>query len=171
MAWTQIYREFGPFILSSARRLGTPAADVLDVVHDVFIVLMRKIGDFEDGNLHGWLYRITANTVSSQRRRKAVRETCKAFLSLFMPQTGRPLDLVLDDRQRLAQTQKLLAKLSQKKRQVLVLHEIHGLNGDEIAEYLDCPIDTVWSRLRHARTEFKALVDKQPELRRELQHD
>ena len=49
---------------------------------------------------------------------------------------------------------RILAKLSQKKRDVFALFELQGLSGDEIAEHLQIPVDTVWTRLHHARIEF-----------------
>jgi RNA polymerase sigma-70 factor (ECF subfamily) len=49
---------------------------------------------------------------------------------------------------------RLLDKLSPKKRMVLVLFEIEGLGVNEIASLMGCPPNTVWSRLRHARAEL-----------------
>ena len=55
---------------------------------------------------------------------------------------------------------RLLSKLSVKKRTVLVLFEVEGLRVDEIARIVDCPENTVWSRLHHARTEMARMARK-----------
>ena len=55
---------------------------------------------------------------------------------------------------------RLLSRLSAKKRTVLVLFEIEGLRVDEIARIVDCPENTVWSRLHHARVELLGLARK-----------
>jgi RNA polymerase sigma-70 factor (ECF subfamily) len=55
---------------------------------------------------------------------------------------------------------RLLAKLSPKKRMVFVLFEIEGLPVDEIARVVGCPENTVWSRLHHARAEMLAMARK-----------
>jgi RNA polymerase sigma-70 factor (ECF subfamily) len=55
---------------------------------------------------------------------------------------------------------RLLSRLSAKKRTVLVLFEVEGLRVDEIARIVDCPENTVWSRLHHARSEMLRLARK-----------
>ncbi len=40
-----------------------------------------------------------------------------------------------------------------------MLYELQGLSGEQIAEIVDCPVATVWSRLHYARREFKRLVE------------
>ena len=56
------------------------------------------------------------------------------------------------------QFSEILARMAPKKREVLVLFEIEGLSGEAIAERVGCPLDTVWSRLYHARREFARLA-------------
>ena len=41
-----------------------------------------------------------------------------------------------------------------KHREVFVLFEVEGIPGEEIAERMGCPLNTVWTRLFHARKEF-----------------
>ena len=55
---------------------------------------------------------------------------------------------------------RLLSRLSNKKRTVLVLFEVEGLRVDEIARIVDCPENTVWSRLHHARSEMLKMAKK-----------
>jgi RNA polymerase sigma-70 factor (ECF subfamily) len=52
----------------------------------------------------------------------------------------------------------ILRKMTPKKREVLVLFELEGLSGEEIATCVGCPVDTVWSRLHHARRDFLKLA-------------
>ena len=49
----------------------------------------------------------------------------------------------------------VIQKLSPKQREVFVLFELEELDGSEIAAILDIPVNTVWSRLRLARTAFR----------------
>lgn len=48
--------------------------------------------------------------------------------------------------------------MAPKKREVFALFELEGLSGEEIAERVGCPIDTVWTRLFHARKEFEKIA-------------
>lgn len=41
------------------------------------------------------------------------------------------------------------------RRAVLVMHDLDGFSAQEIASTLDIPLNTAYSRLRTARTEFK----------------
>lgn len=68
----------------------------------------------------------------------------------------------LEQRQATDSVQAALATLGGRKRDVFVLFELEGLSGAEIAETLDCPVNTVWTRLFHARKEFAAAISRQP---------
>ena len=72
-AWKELYDAHFDFVYRVARRLGTPAAEAEDVVHDVFEVVFKKLDQFEEGRLTTWMYRITANVVSDRHRRRRVR--------------------------------------------------------------------------------------------------
>jgi RNA polymerase sigma-70 factor (ECF subfamily) len=52
----------------------------------------------------------------------------------------------------------LVSKMTEKRRVAFRLFEVEGYGGEEIAEILDVPINTVWTRLFHARKEFFALL-------------
>jgi len=56
--------------------------------------------------------------------------------------------------------ERIFARLSPKKREVLALYELEGLSGPEIALRLGCPLPTVWTRLHHARRDFHKLCGK-----------
>ena len=52
----------------------------------------------------------------------------------------------------------ILNSMSEKKRNVFILFELEGLPGAEVAEMVGCPLDTMWTRLFHARREFRSLL-------------
>ena len=53
--------------------------------------------------------------------------------------------------------QACVLQLSVKQREVFVLYELEEIDGKEVAEVLEIPINTVWSRLRLARKRFREL--------------
>ncbi len=63
------------------------------------------------------------------------------------------------DRQDMAAFERALAGLSHAQREVLVLHEVQGLKGEEVAQALGVPINTVWTRLHHARLALRTVLD------------
>lgn len=62
-------------------------------------------------------------------------------------------------RQELAAFERALGELSHAHREVLVLHEVQGLKGEEVAQALGVPINTVWTRLHHARIALRTTLD------------
>jgi RNA polymerase sigma-70 factor (ECF subfamily) len=52
----------------------------------------------------------------------------------------------------------MLARMSVKRRETLVLFEIEGYSGNEIASMQGVPVKTVWTRLHHARKDLVAMV-------------
>jgi len=91
----------------------------------------------------------------SHRHRK--RRTQRAIVDLAArvglgsPPTPEATSLVASDARAV---ERVLERMSPKKRAVFALYELEGLSGEEIAEREGCPVNTVWSRLRHARIEF-----------------
>jgi RNA polymerase sigma-70 factor, ECF subfamily len=153
-AWKELYEAHFDFVHRVARRLGTPEAEAEDAVHDVFLVVYRKLGDFQGGRLTTWLYRIAANVVSERHRRRRVRrafEALKIWVGGEGPETP---ERVAERSSATRAVERVLERMSPKKREVFALFELEGLAGEEIAERLGCPENTVWTRLHHARKEF-----------------
>jgi RNA polymerase sigma-70 factor, ECF subfamily len=146
------------------RALGGPGMDLEDLAQDVFIVVKAKLDTFDGRNLRGWLFQITRRTVSDHRRRAW-------FKNLFSRRSAVDLDDLrsqaptpseaLERRERVLAVHRLLAKMSEKRRVAFTLFEINGYSGEEIAELLQIPLKTVWTRLHHARKDFVAWVEEE----------
>ncbi len=157
-AWRTLYETHFDFVFRTARRLGTPDAELDDAVQESFLIAWDKLAAFRHGRFSTWLFRITANVVSGRHRRRRVRE---AFLSWFErapaapgPQTP---DAALESKDARRAVAQVLARMAPKKREVFALFELEGLSGEEVAERVGCGIDTVWTRLFHARKDFERL--------------
>jgi RNA polymerase sigma-70 factor, ECF subfamily len=156
-AWRRLYDAHVDFLLRTARHLGMPDAEIEDVVHEVFVIAFRKLDAFQYGAITTWLYRICANVVSHRHRRARVAD---AFQRLGLWVGGAPPP---SPEQHVARgdarhaVSQILARMSPKHREVLTLFELEGISGDEIAARLGCPVDTVWTRLHHARRHFQRL--------------
>ena len=149
-----LYETHHAFVFHIARRLGTPPEETEDVVHEVFMVVLRSLDRFEGGKLTTWMYRITANAVSyahrKRRRRRALAELCTR-VGLPSPVDPESLASAASDARAV---DRILEQMSPKRREVFALFELEGSSGEEIAERVGCPINTVWSRLRRGRAEF-----------------
>jgi RNA polymerase sigma-70 factor (ECF subfamily) len=133
------------------RRLGVREADVEDVVHDVFVVAHRRIDSYDPQRpLRPWLLGI-AFRVAAERRRSEHREVMDADPGLETADAGPWPDQVLETHEARRRVQKALDGLGLAQRAVFVMHDLESLSAPEIAQALDVPLNTVYSRLRLAR--------------------
>jgi len=145
------------------RVLGGPQADRDDIVQEVFLVVRRRLEAFDGVNPAGWLYRITRRQVRDFRRRTWVkhiftRRRVEDPDELQHGGGGPAAELERQDEGRILET--ILGKIREERRLTFVLFEIEGLSGDEIARIQNVPLNTVWTRLYHARKDFLALAAK-----------
>jgi RNA polymerase sigma-70 factor, ECF subfamily len=165
-AWRDLFCEHGPYLRRLLSRIGVDAADVDDALQDVFVVAHKKLSGFDGrSRVRTWLTGIALRVASQSRRRAVVRRLGRAVLG-GPPPTPTPEDLAEISHGRPV-LREILGSIGERKRAVFVLYEIEGLEGEEIARMLDCSVNTVWSRLRHARAEFaKAIARRQARERR-----
>ena len=142
-----------------------PRADLEDVLQDVFIEVYRSIRRFQGKSAFTtWLYRVTVH-VAMKSRRKQTRSRLDVVDELPERTDERPLpDAVSLSAERQARVEALLEKLSPKKRAVLVMHDVQGVEAQQIAEILETNVMTVRTRLFYARKELEALAKGDPAL-------
>jgi RNA polymerase sigma-70 factor (ECF subfamily) len=147
----QIFDEHARYIWRTLRHLGISEADTPDLCQEVFVVVHRRLPSFEGRSaLRTWLYGICIRVASEHRRRPHVRKETPLSEppSDGSEQFATAPDSSLEQRNAL---QRLLAGLDEDKRQVVVLYEIEGFTMKEVAEILQCPVQTAYSRLHAAR--------------------
>lgn len=143
------------------RALGAPAADVEDLAQEVFLVVRRRLDDFDGQNVPGWLYRIASRKVRQHRRRRWIQNLFagKSGIDIEdLPWSGQSAVATLETKEKRQLLELLVSKMTEKRRVAFRLFEVEGYGGEEIAEILDVPINTVWTRLFHARKEFFSLL-------------
>jgi RNA polymerase sigma-70 factor, ECF subfamily len=159
-----LYRAwFGP-VTRWLRALGGPDTDIEDLAQDVFLVVQRKLGDFDGQHLSAWLYRITQLTLSDHRRRSWFLHLVKGRASMEgveLRSTDDPHD-AFDQRERERMLHRLVGKMSQSRRETFLLYEVMGMSGEEISELQNVPVNTVWTRLHAGRKQFLSLVAAEP---------
>jgi RNA polymerase sigma-70 factor (ECF subfamily) len=153
-----LYDEHAPSLHRTLRRLAAPGIDATDLLHDVFVVALRKPEALlAAGSPRAWLFGTAVKVASDSRRRARFRRFFTLDWAAETPSDVTPLDSA-EQRERLTHVQRALERLSDPKRDVLVLYELEGLSGQEIAAALGCPLKTVWTRLHHARRELESQV-------------
>jgi RNA polymerase sigma-70 factor (ECF subfamily) len=153
-----IYRRHAKDVGRWAARLGGPRVDVDDVVQEVFIIAARKLDSFRgDAKLGTWLFRITDHVVRNHRRWWRVRRVLTPFTDRHSEQLASadidPLE-TLERRTAATRAFRVLDRLPEKQRRVLVMQELEELPAEEIAELLEARVETVRVWLHRARRSF-----------------
>jgi RNA polymerase sigma-70 factor (ECF subfamily) len=158
--FSALYAAWFGHVLRWIRALGAPAGDQDDLVQEVFIVVHRRLHDFDGRNLAGWLYRIAAHQVRDFRRLRWIKNVFKRSepLSHRLASPGPTPVVALETREKQELLERLLAQLSEPLRSAFVLFEIDGYTGDEIAALQDVPINTVRARIHRARKKMFELL-------------
>jgi RNA polymerase sigma-70 factor (ECF subfamily) len=168
LAFAALYQQHAGMVRRALRQLGVEPASLDDAVQDVFVVLHRRVDEFErDRSLKNWLWGIARGVASGYRRSGRRRDRLHAALPApeapGLPERGvarREAAEILD---------RFLGSLDADKCAVFVLSELEGRRGPEIAEQLQVNLNTVYARLRAARQRFDdAMVDHREPARRPL---
>ena len=154
-SFQELYAEHFNFVWRTLRRLGVPEADLPDVAQEVFVVVHRRLPDFEPrARMTTWLFPICLHAARDRRRRAHVRrEVPREEYDLVDPAPLPGSDL--ERQQDLALFEAALADMNLDQRAVFVLFELEDLRGEDIAATLGIPLGTVYSRLRLARGAFR----------------
>lgn len=156
-----VYEAHFRYVWRCLRSLGVLEAQLEDALQDVFLVVQKRLQDF-DGQveLRTWLYAIAlrvARKYRSRSGRDAARHTNAAEV---LESTAAPgsLEGTAEQNERLILARRALDTLDDDKREVFVLARIEQMAAPEIASVLGIPLNTVYSRLRAARLAFEAEV-------------
>jgi RNA polymerase sigma-70 factor, ECF subfamily len=159
-AFDEVYASEFAFVWRNLRRLGVEEATLRDAAQDVFVVVHRRLGDFEGrAPLRSWIYSIVTR-IARQYRRTRVRKELRDVedpervpdSSLLTPEDsaarGQALRLLVS----------LLDTLDDDKRDALVLCDLEGMTVPEVAAAVGSNVNTVYSRVRAARQQLRELL-------------
>ncbi|HTQ03299.1 MAG TPA: sigma-70 family RNA polymerase sigma factor [Polyangiaceae bacterium] len=154
-----LYREHYEFVWRNARRLGCDDDWVDDAVHEVFLVAARRVGEFEyRANVRTWLFAITLRVVARLRRN---RKRYQLRLSEYAEaQAEATVESPEAQNASARYLRSLLSELDEKHRAVVILVELEGMTGAEVAEALGVKEGTVASRLRAARQRLAQRIER-----------
>jgi len=156
-----LYEQHFDYVWRSLRRLGVAPRDQEDLAHEVFLSFFRTRAGFDRSRpLKPWLFGIAFRVASDFRRLARNRlEIPDGDDTESVDQTpDAEAQAVAAERRRLVMAG--LDALSLDQRAVVVLHDLDGYSMPEIAEVLEAPLNTLYSRLRLGRAEFGKAVRK-----------
>jgi RNA polymerase sigma-70 factor (ECF subfamily) len=161
-AHDELYHRFRRQVAANLYRVLGDRTDLDDLVQEVFVIAFRGLERFRgDARLSTWLYRICVNVALGKIRSRKRRPPPIGVADLDMAHTDESMterpetpQQSLERRQDREKVYAALEHLAPKKRIVLYLHEIEGLDLKEIAYLVDSNPVTVRTRLFYARREF-----------------
>lgn len=151
-----IYKDEFKFIWRNARALGATRSDADDVVQDVFVVVHRRLNEFDGRRpIRSWLLAILIRVLQEHRRRVRRHSNPPTDAALTAETTTNLPEEALLRNQASGLVCAILDTMSDEQRSVFVLCEIDELTAPEVARILEVSENTVYSRLRLARLAFQ----------------
>jgi RNA polymerase sigma-70 factor (ECF subfamily) len=152
-----IFRAYHAFVYRCVRRLGVPEGAAEDTTQEVFLVVQRRLPDYEErGSMRSWLYRIAQRVASTQKRGQMRAQ--RRIERVEAPEPERLPDELLARREAANAVREFLDRLDEDQRIVFVLADMEGMRANEIALAVGARVNTVYSRLRIAREKFNRFV-------------
>jgi RNA polymerase sigma-70 factor, ECF subfamily len=160
----ELYAQHVDFVWRNLRRLGVVESAIDDAVQDVFLVVHRRLADFEArAQVTTWLFGIVLRVAQSYRR-SATRRNARLTEApdgeierVPMTTAETPMELV-ERREASRLLHSLLDELDDDKRTMLVCVELEQMTVPEAAESLGLNLNTAYGRLRAARAAFNEAV-------------
>jgi RNA polymerase sigma-70 factor (ECF subfamily) len=146
------------YVWGSLRRLGVDLRNVEDVTHDVFLRVYAKLDAYDAARpIRPWLFGFAFRAASDYRRqarhhREVMGADPEAAPGGSVPESA----LARAEEEHLVM--RALDLIPIERRAVLIAYELDSTAMKEIAESLEIPLHTAYSRLRVAREEFAAAV-------------
>ena len=174
-----IYKEFQPKI---NRYLGNLVGeeDALDVTQAVFLKISRSLENFRgESSLSTWIYRIATNVALDHSRLASTRKTL-VFLdtiddncdcSIINNENPPGADQGLMRREMNACIHRIVKRMPESERAVLILSEFEGIKNREIADILDISLNTVKIRLHRARARLRIEIKAECNLDRDERNE
>ena len=156
-AFEILYRRYYPRLLGFARRWLTAPEQAEEVIQEVMFVVWRDAAAFQGrSKVSTWIFGITY--------RQAMKSLQKSnSLSLTddgqLPESGAE-DRLLANRELRLSLDNALSELSPEHRMVLELTFFEDRSYREIADILDCPQNTVKTRMFHARERLRRILPR-----------
>lgn len=160
--FAEVYATYFDFVWRSVRRLGVPNGAIDDAVQDVFVVVHRRLGDFEGrSSLKTWIFGIVRRVVRDHR---PLRHTATFVAEELYPEAELLQKSPLEEAARAEAARlihRLLTALDEDKREAFVLAELEQMTVPEVAEALGANVNTIYARVRAARQELKEALARE----------
>lgn len=156
-AFDALYRIFFPRLKRFLDRMTRSATLIEEIVNDTMLVVWQKAATYNGScKVSTWIF-----SIAYRKGLKAIRNVDDAvdidFDQISAETNGQP-DHEFNRRQRQQCIGRALDALPMEQRTVVNLTYYHGMGYQEIADTMDCPVNTVKTRMFHARKRLRLLL-------------
>jgi RNA polymerase sigma factor (sigma-70 family) len=155
-----LFDRYEPTLRRFISRLGTPSGEVDDLVQATFLQLVSASARF-DPSLSARSFLLGVAAMMTRRHRRSLGRIAARLRNWTRqpePTGTKTPHQELEAHEADERLRRALASLPPKKRDVFVMVTLEGASGDDVARALGIPVNTVWTRLHHARKELRALL-------------
>lgn len=150
--FTEVYHSHASMVWRSLRRLGVREAEVEDAAQEVFVVVHRKLPEFEGrSTITTWLTGICLRVAADWRKKPFVRRETGLEEAPQRATSGETALRQIALKQARTRLDALLDQLDEDKRAVFVLFELERQPMAEVAQAVGAPVQTAYARLYAAR--------------------
>ncbi|MDF2692623.1 MAG: polymerase sigma factor RpoE [Labilithrix sp.] len=157
----KVFQTYFHFVCVTLLRLGVRERDVEDVAQDLFVAVHRKLDAYDTSRpIQLWLYGFCLRAASTYRRLARNHRLVHMDTDVEAPDP----DASADDKIAAGQNRRFLFaaldELDDGRREVFVMHDLDEIPAAQIAEMLTIPLNTVYSRVRHAREDLRKIMTR-----------
>jgi RNA polymerase sigma-70 factor (ECF subfamily) len=149
------------YVCRALRRLGVREGDLEDVAQEVFVSVHGKFASYDRAlPIKPWLFAFAFRAAANYQRLARHRREVAAPDTHERAAEGTPEQLLVE-RQMQARVLAALEGVPLDRRSVLIMHDIDGISAPDISVALSIPLNTVYSRVRVAREEFRGALRRE----------
>ena len=127
-----------------------------ELLSELFVKLVEKIGSYKGGSFEGWLFKIASNVfhdyLRSKQRRKKLLDTQKTQLESEIIEYKQSGD------EQVEKLQKQLGRLDRDTKELIMLRFYSHLSFKEIAQMRSEPIGTTLAKMHRGLKKLRALM-------------
>ena len=162
-----VFEQYRERIYRYILRMTRDTTEAEDLTQETFLRAHRSLENLKDQNsLTAWLYRIATHVCYDRFRQSSYHSPPQSIdapgrggLDAEIEDRDAPrLDEAIEQKEMSACVQEYVVKLPDDYRIAIILHDLHGLTNPEIAEMLNCSLDTVKIRVHRARRALQAAL-------------
>ncbi len=165
LKFEDIYSDFEKPVYNFVLRMARNDQLAQDLTQDIFVKIYQNLSTFRgDAKLSTWIYQVANNTYLDYLRTSSFKKQNKTEILEDEEELHfEEIDKVLSIDEQLVKAEEndcvheYVNNLPEDYRAVMVLHDLQGLKNREIADVLNCSLDTVKIRLHRARKKFRSV--------------